>query len=110
VIAFVGGMLGGRFGNRRVTLSALALMTIGGLGTALGPAFWLVASGRVVSGAGGVLLTLILTKMTAEWFREHEISERVSYCARPMWSSSSFVTSSGAWSVRKWPPPAITAS
>ncbi len=54
VISLPGGMLGQRFGNRRVMLWALALMIGGGLGTAASHSFWLAATGRIVSGAGGV--------------------------------------------------------
>ena len=78
VIALPGGMLGQRFGNRPVALWALALMTMGGLGTATSQAFWLVGAGRILSGVGAVLLTLILTKMTAEWFAGKEISTAIS--------------------------------
>jgi MFS family permease len=78
VIALTGGMLGQRFGNRPITLWALALMTLGGLVTATSSTFPLAVAGRAVSGAGAVLLTLILTKMTAEWFREREISTAMS--------------------------------
>jgi MFS family permease len=74
VLALPGGLLGERFGNRRVVLCALALMVGGGLVTAASDALWQAAAGRLVSGAGGVLLTLVLSKMTAEWFAGREIS------------------------------------
>ena len=74
VLALPGGLLGERFGNRRVVLWALALMVGGGLTTAASGSLWQAGAGRLVSGAGGVLLTLILSKMTAEWFAGREIS------------------------------------
>jgi MFS family permease len=74
VLALPGGLLGERFGNRRVVLWALALMVLGGLTTAASDSLWQAGAGRLVSGAGGVLLTLILSKMTAEWFTGSEIS------------------------------------
>jgi len=74
VLALPGGLLGERFGNRRVVLWALALMVGGGLATAASDSLWQAGAGRLVSGAGGVLLTLILSKMTAEWFAGREIS------------------------------------
>jgi len=74
VLALPGCLLGERFGNRRVVLCALALMVGGGLVTAASDALWQAAVGRLVSGAGGVLLTLVLSKMTAEWFAGREIS------------------------------------
>ena len=78
VIAIPAGLLGQRFGNRRVVLGSLALMTIGGAVTAISPTFWLAAAGRIISGTGGVLLTLVLTKMTAEWFAGREIATAMS--------------------------------
>ena len=74
VICLLGGMLGHRFGNRRVMLWALAFMVGGGLGTAASHSFSLASAGRIVSGVGGVLLTLIVAKMTAEWFAGKEMS------------------------------------
>jgi predicted MFS family arabinose efflux permease len=74
VLALPGGLLGQRFGNRRVALWGLALMVIGGLVTASSHSLWPASAGRILSGAGGVLLNLILAKMTAEWFAGKEIS------------------------------------
>jgi predicted MFS family arabinose efflux permease len=74
VLALPGGLLGQRFGDRRVALWGLALMVIGGLVTASSHSLWPASAGRILSGAGGVLLNLILAKMTAEWFAGKEIS------------------------------------
>jgi predicted MFS family arabinose efflux permease len=74
VIALPGGMLGQRFGNSRVALWALGFMVGGGLATAASHSFWFVCVGRIISGVGAVLLTLIVSKMTAEWFRGKELS------------------------------------
>jgi MFS family permease len=73
VFALPGGLLGQRFGDRRITVLALALMTLGGFWVALSDAFLAAAAGRVVSGAGAVLLTIHLTKMTADWFIGREM-------------------------------------
>ena len=78
VLALPGGLLGQRFGNRRVALSGLALMVIGGFVVASSHSLWPVRAGRLLSGAGGVLLNLILAKMTAEWFAGKEISTAMS--------------------------------
>lgn len=78
VLALPGGLLGQRFGNRRVALWGLALMVIGGFVTASSHSLWPVRGGRLLSGAGGVLLNLILAKMTAEWFAGKEISTAMS--------------------------------
>lgn len=78
VIAYPGGMLGRRFGERRLVLLGLALMTLGGLATASSHGFSLAALGRVVSGTGGVLLNVMLTKMVADWFAGRELATAMS--------------------------------
>jgi predicted MFS family arabinose efflux permease len=77
-IAYPGGMLGRRFGERPLVLLGLALMTLGGLTTAASEGFALAAAGRVASGTGGVLLNVMLTKMVADWFAGREISTAMS--------------------------------
>ena len=49
-IALPGGLLGSRFGDRAIVLSALGLMTVGGAAVTLGESWPLVAAGRLVSG------------------------------------------------------------
>jgi|RhiMethySRZTD1v2_1073278.scaffolds.fasta_scaffold02844_24 predicted MFS family arabinose efflux permease len=77
-IAYPGGMLGRRFGERRLVLLGLALMSLGGLATASSHGFLLAAVGRVVSGTGGVLLNVMLTKMVADWFAGRELATAMS--------------------------------
>jgi MFS family permease len=73
-LALPGGVLGQRFGSRRVAGAGLALMIAGGLVTAWGSSFLAACTGRAVAGAGGVLLNLLLAKMVADWFTGKEIS------------------------------------
>jgi predicted MFS family arabinose efflux permease len=72
-IAYPGGMLGQRFGDKRIAVLGMALMVAGGLATAVTGSFPIVAAGRLVSGAGAVLLNVLLTKMTTDWFIGREI-------------------------------------
>jgi MFS family permease len=74
VVALPGGVLGQRYGAKRVALVGLGLMTVGGLGTAWSASFAQACAGRVVSGTGGILLNLLLAKMVADWFSGKEIS------------------------------------
>ena len=73
VIALPGGMLGQRFGAKRVVLTGLALMTIGGVLMGLSTSFALSVLGRLVSGTGAVLLTVLIAKMVADWFAGGEV-------------------------------------
>jgi MFS family permease len=72
--ALPGGEIGRRFGEKRIVLLGLALMTAGGLVMALAPTWpWLLA-GRIVAGVGGILLNVLMTKMVADWFAGREIA------------------------------------
>ncbi len=77
-LALPGGAIGQKFGDKRTVLAALLLMLIGGLAMALSDALsdsWTVQiAGRLVAGAGGVLLNVQMTKMVADWFAGKEIA------------------------------------
>ncbi len=74
VFALPGGLLGQRFGERRVVVASLALMVAGGLVTAAAHGFVAAAAGRLLSGIGAVLMNILLAKMVADWFAEREMS------------------------------------
>jgi len=74
VISLLGGLLGQRFGSRRVAVGGLVLMIAGAVVTAWSTTFLEASAGRAVSGAGGILLNLLLAKMVADWFTGKEIS------------------------------------
>src|SRR5262250_797029 len=48
--ALPGGVIGQRFGERRVVIAGLALMVLGGVFTASASSFGVAATGRIVSG------------------------------------------------------------
>jgi MFS family permease len=73
-LALPGGAIGQRFGDKRTVLGALALMLIGGLAMALSDSWTVQIAGRLVAGAGGVLLNVQMTKMVADWFAGKEIA------------------------------------
>src|SRR5216110_741600 len=73
-LALPGGMLGQRLGERRTVVASLALMVAGGLVTAASHGFAVAAAGRVLSGAGAVLMNILLAKMVAHWFAEGELT------------------------------------
>ncbi|MDE2005719.1 MAG: MFS transporter [Rhodospirillales bacterium] len=68
------GLLGGRFGDRAVLGTGIALMAVGqavcalsGSGLALGAAR-VIAAGRFVSGLGAVAMMVLQSKVIADWF------------------------------------------
>jgi MFS family permease len=74
VFALPGGVLGQRFGDRRIVVASLAMMVAGGFVTAAAHDFVVAAAGRLVSGAGAVLMNILLAKMVADWFTGRELS------------------------------------
>jgi predicted MFS family arabinose efflux permease len=74
VMAIPGGMLGGRFGDKRIALFGLALMVVGSAVTAGSNEYLAALAGRIVSGTGAVLLNVLLTKMVVDWFGDRDVS------------------------------------
>ena len=74
LIALPGGMLGERFGDKRVVVAGLAMMVAGGLLMGIGQSFLALACGRLISGTGAVLMNVLLTKMVTDWFAGREIA------------------------------------
>ena len=72
-LAFPAGLLGKRFGDKQVVVSALVLMAVGGLMMGASGSYAFSVSGRLLSGIGGILLNVLLTKMIADWFAGKEI-------------------------------------
>jgi MFS family permease len=67
-VALPGGMLALRYGDKRTTCVGLAAMTLGGLLMGLANDVWLLTGGRILSGAGAVILNVLVTKMVTDWF------------------------------------------
>lgn len=68
LFAIPGGWLGQRFGDKRIVLAGLAMMTLGGAALALSELYPVMFGGRLLAGLGAVLLNVLLTKMVTDWF------------------------------------------
>ena len=73
-LAFPGGAIGKRFGDKPTVIASLVLMLAGELAMALSPSWPVQIAGRLVSGAGGVMFNVQMTKMVADWFAGQEIA------------------------------------
>src|SRR5581483_5601860 len=73
-LSLPGGSIGKKLRDKSTTLFALALMLVGSLMMALGEAWHWQVAGRLIGGAGGVLLNVQLTKMVTDWFAGNEIA------------------------------------
>jgi MFS family permease len=73
-LALPGGAIGQRFGDKATVLGALLLMLLGGLAMVFSDSWSGQIAGRLVAGAGGVLLNVQMTKMVTDWFAGKEIA------------------------------------
>lgn len=68
VLALPSGVLGARFGDRRVAAAGLLLMAAGGVACVFAPDATSFAAARGVAGVGAVAFNVLVTKMVADWF------------------------------------------
>jgi len=73
-LALPGGAIGQKFGDKTTVLAALTLMLIGNLAMTVSDSWSVQIAGRLLGGAGGVLLNVQMTKMVADWFAGKEIA------------------------------------
>ena len=72
--ALPGGVVGQRFGERRIVVAGLALMIAGGAVTAGAGGFGTAVTGRLLSGVGAVVMNILLAKIVSDWFAGKELS------------------------------------
>jgi MFS family permease len=73
-LALPGGAIGQKFGDKTTVLGALLLMLAGSVVMAFAPSWSIQIAGRLVAGAGGVILSVQMTKMLTDWFAGREIA------------------------------------
>ncbi len=73
-LALPSGLLGQRFGDKRVIVAGLALLTAGAALLANATSFPLASVARFVGGVGMLLLNVETTKITADWFSGKDTS------------------------------------
>ena len=73
-LAWPGGALGQKFGDKTTVLGALLLMLIGGLVMALSTSWSGQIAGRLIAGTGGVLMNIQMTKMVTDWFAGQDLA------------------------------------
>ncbi len=74
VIAIPGGAIAKRLGDRASSAAGMVLMLLGALLPVLDGSWAMLVAGRVVAGIGGVILSVLTTKMLTDWFAGREIS------------------------------------
>ena len=73
-LALPGGAIGQRFGDKTTALAALLPMLAGSMMMAATTSWNIQIAGRLIAGAGSVVLSVQLTKMLTDWFAGKEIA------------------------------------
>ena len=73
VFALPGGLLGKRFGDKRIVMMGMAAMILGGMLSGVAQSYALISVGRLISGVGGVFLVVLMAKMVTDWFAGKEL-------------------------------------
>lgn len=110
VFAIPSGLIGQKFGAKRIVLLGLTLMAIGGLMTG-SHVFEVALAGRLISGIGGVIMNVIMTKMVADWFAQREIVVAMSILVSswPLGLALGLITFPVIAGMGAWPPVMYTA-
>ncbi len=74
IVAIPGGAIATRFGDKRVVSFGMVLMLAGGLLISIAPGPDTLLAARLIAGAGGVILNVVMTKMLVDWFAGREMS------------------------------------
>ena len=74
IVAIGGGAVATLFGDKRTVVASLVLMVLGGVMVAYAPSLGWAVAGRLVSGAGGLVLNVLMTKMVIDWFSGGNVS------------------------------------
>lgn len=73
-LALPGGAIGQKIGDKTTALGALLLMLAGSAMMAEAASWNIQIAGRLITGAGAVILSVQLTKMLTDWFAGKEIA------------------------------------
>ena len=72
-LSIPGGALSDRYGEKRVGRVGLLFLVGGGVVSLSATHYWVIASGRLLSGFGTVVLNVVFPKVLTSWFRTREI-------------------------------------
>ena len=105
VVALAGGYLGQRYGDKRLVLIGLGLMVAGGIAGGASRDFEASAIARIVTGAGSVLLGILIAKMVADWFagRELALAMAVVLASWPIGIGAALATQGALAEALGWP-------
>ncbi|MBT3790488.1 MAG: MFS transporter [Alphaproteobacteria bacterium] len=104
-IALLGALLGRKFGDKRLVVFSLFLMAVGGALMAVADAYGVLTAGRLISGVGGVVVNVLMTKMIADWFpgRQVAFATAILIVSWPLGIALGLVINGQLLTVTTWP-------
>lgn len=79
LLALPGGTIGRRYGDKATVLAGLLAMLAGELLMDASTSWSVQIIGRLIAGTGGILLSVLMTKMVADWFTGREIATAMAF-------------------------------
>lgn len=74
IVAVAGGAVATWFGDKRTVTASLMLMVLGAVMIAQAATLKWAMAGRIISGIGGVVINVVMTKMVIDWFAGNNVS------------------------------------
>ncbi|SMY07123.1 MFS transporter [Flavimaricola marinus] len=68
IVGMLGGAVAAWFGDKRTVIASLLLMILGSVMIAYAAGLTGLIAGRIVSGIGGVVINVVMTKLVIDWF------------------------------------------
>ena len=105
VVSLPAGLMGRHIPDKMLAGAALALMAIGGVMLGLSHGYAMAFMGRLVSGVGGTLLNVALTKMATDWFAPRGIvlAMGILLASWPLGIAAGLVFQAGLAAAAGWP-------
>ena len=75
IISIPGGIFADVYGPKRVGVIALIITFSGSLLVALGKSFLLLIIGRVISGIGGLTISIVAPQALSRWFASKDLGK-----------------------------------
>ena len=72
-LAIPSGMISDRFGMKKLGLFSLTLMIVGTFLVGVSESFLFMGVGRIISGIGAIILSIILPQLLSQWFMHKEL-------------------------------------
>ncbi|MFZ2330509.1 MAG: MFS transporter [Atribacterota bacterium] len=112
LISIPGGILADVYGPKRVGITALLITLIGSLLVGLGKNYSLLLTGRIISGIGGLTISIVAPQALSRWFDSRDLGKAMGIfnTAMPLGSIFTLNTFSVLAGIYTWQIPLLLTS